>query len=499
MSRGSQSHKPGFGAGGLAGLPRGEAMKLGSLFMLALLFTFFVLWGLRDQTRKPVLPLPPIPSRVDKGIDIKVEVIPWRPPRRRLNSIIRQSTRADRVRSYPEAINILAPLVADRPYTHFLLDEEYEDVGGFALVPIEDLLDPARSLEFRAEPIEVKGVLREWRSVLPSAFELDEKVFKRPLWLAELEVEGHPVQALLLGKPPDSIVTPGRIYKVRGVFYRLRDILKRVDENGREVEEYVTVPLLLAKSVAPVVPLHLVEKLPPDLKDRIKDATDYEDLPPPPQADENFFVLAGYALAHKNRIPGPDDEVIFVKGRGVIENPEEYRLKFVETRGEIVYMNWEGFEYPDMRPEDAPTLGYWHCIISHSQPSINAPISLLIPWAELPEGIGIGAVVRARGIYFRVHAYENRKGQLSLTPLVVATMDPWPDPLKPTTIADPFVVGAIIAFGLVTLLLVGMLVRDRRRAARLEEKLREERVRRRHASGMNLDALLPSGEEGRRE
>lgn len=475
---------------GPLGISRSELLKLAILVVLAAVFTNLWLSDFQGGGGGPVAPDTEVPSTQPGSPGTNVAVNPWAPPVRVLNERIRQRSRADRVQNYPEALSILATLVRNRPYNHFLLDETYADVRGFDPVPVEKLKDPGSSLELRARPVEVAGEFKSGTYIGPADLGLDPEGFKQ-LYRGVLSTSAGPVEFLLFesgdqkeGGLKTSFI-PGRRYKVHGVFYRVRDVRKTEERDGEKILQYVTRPVVLAKEVFPVVPLKLREELPEDLEASIEDARDVNSVQPPPQNDWVFYELLGYILYHWDKLPPPDAEVRWLEPVRALDRPEDYRLDYVQVRGELIYKRWESFRYKGMREGDAPLLGYWHLMVYQN----NLPVSVLLPQEKLPEGISVGSVIKVPGLFWRVHAYRSKGQGRVRNPLVIATKAPVDDFVRFRPPDNIFIIGLMVGMGGLFAALLAMLVRDRRRARQLEDRLRRQRRERHRQEGVDLNRL----------
>ncbi len=440
------------------------------------------------------------------------EISPWRPDRERLNGLISDS--GPRGRLAPdtgEAINLLAIPLSQRSHLDFKSDPAFAEVGGYELVPPKELADPARSDELRGRPVEVVGTLVSQEFADPRRYELDREIFgDRPLVSGVLRTDDG-VEVNFIEIRRDASIEPLIVtlrYKVMGVFYRLVE----VGDTG------VIRPFVLAKKMVRPLPRvlsaeHAPDVLPDDLAGRLR-AIEDETLDRAPHLDAEFMELVGYLLKKGPAAIPEDAEVVTLSGRDPLNHPDEFRLRPVRMEGLLVYAWKETLEYEDMRPEDAPLLGYWHVIVSDPDPEVNVPISVIIPSDSVPEELAEWeAVYRAlksrpwldvTGIYYRLHAYEARGGKQRdrevHLPVIIAVGMPEITVSTPAEATD--VTAFLLVFSLVGVGLVGglvwMLSRDRRHSRHLDARMRESRVRRRRTQGMDLNipkGSTPTGDE----
>ncbi len=512
-SASSASHLP-------LGMTRREGIRLLILFVFGAAIAGVVLTNTFDRSEAPPTPVyQPAPDPNDPGpstgpANLVVAVPPWRPPVERLDAMLDESAPTNRVKTQTEALNLLALLVRDRPHRNFRDDPEFKSVGGYERVPdLRPLLDPATARRYRARPIEIVG--RVLRSGLESPEELglDPKEFPLPALAGVLEVEGLEVEFLhVMGLDAKNetkveLPIPGMIVKVVGVFFRLRD------EIAAGASTPTTRPVILAKRVVTALSLKARDTLPPDADIELQHA-EQQSILRPPHEDPVFFDVLGYVLAKEERVVPEGEEPLSLASLEPLYVPDKYRLKPVKVRGHVMYLGEESFELEEMRPEDAPILGYWHAIVADGNPQVHVPISLVIPTKELPPELAAWAAalpaerrklplpyIECVGLYYRVHAFlavgDKASGRRETRmPLVIAAGPlhsvPAPKPVDP----QPFWWWVFAGLGALVLVFVLMLVRDRRRARVLDSELRSARTQRRKSRGMDLNRdlkLAPPG------
>lgn len=471
------------------GLSSREWMRLMIFCLFGAIMTAVALWF--SQTDAPAEEFAPAAPKVEVANVVRPDR-PWDPHKRVLNEMISETTRTDRVKVTPDALQLLATDVWDWPHEWFKHDAEREAVGGFRPVSLEELCDINKSELNRGEPVEIVGYLVESGPLsLKDDLGLDPTPFETDTVFGGIlrGDDGREARIILLARGETTVhFAPTARVRAQGVFYRLEDS-KRPKADGGEAE-YATLPILLTKKIAPLIPLELIDELPANFADSIVDATDAGDKRRVLHKEWSFYQLLGYAMKHWGE--SSSEKPILLEGRGYLERPEEYRLKSVRVRGQLIYLHWESFEYPESREGDAPILGYWHVMISDTNPGENAPVSVIIPTKELPAGFVKNSLVEVDGLYYRVLAYSGRATQkhgsrINRTPVVIATVLPKEQPQKEEFSMQPLIlgfvaVGLVLAFGLTF-----MLSRDRRRAAELEKKLRDHRIERRRTQGMDLN------------
>ena len=475
-----------------AGLVTGrERVRLILLFLFAALIAGVVL----SEFGGPAAPRVEEPEVQDGGSGALVAetvVTPWAPPLARINEIVKQRTREERVRFYPEALGLLADRLRSRALEHFRRDPEYRDVGQFELVPVAALADPARSGEFRGRPVEVLGTFDSTSFADPQRdLGLDES-FSTPVYEGYLGTDEGPVRFSLVGSTVVPMLALGSRVKVRGVFYRV------IDEDPTGDGSYRSVPWILAKSVDPILPIKLVDTLPPDFAELIRDIETTADQLLPPHLEPTFWDLLGFVLANGRDALPEGTEPLLLRGLDPLERPDTLRLEPVRVTGTLVYLFWESFEWEGMRAEDAPggLLGYWHAVVSERSPEVDVPISVILPFEHLPAGFVTGARVDITGLYYKVHAYAARKnrGTLIRSPFVMAVEPPVviapPIPAEDTTVLILAFAGLGVVIGV---LLFFAVRRDRKRGEALQARLREARLERRRSSGMDLNRALDEG------
>lgn len=485
------------------GLSRREQFRLLVWFALGLVVAGLILKRLGPSDGSEDIPtvLTPVESSRPEGppVDLTIGVPPWRPPLQRLNEIISEKTPIDRLKTFPEAFNILGDLVRKRPHTNFLHDPERKAVGGYErLLSVETISDPARGPDNRGRPVEIVGLARTSSPTDARAQGLDPEVFPAPLLSGILDVMGLPVRYLLVGSSdqdaatPISLLTGGERIKLMGVFFRV------ADEVLEGTNASTTLPVIIAKRVVPALDLDVRDSLPERTADELQEAENHHILRAPHQ-ERTFYDVMGYLLGKgKNLMPEGELQVL-PKGMGPLTRPDDFRLKPVRVRGYLVYLNKESFEFEDMRAEDGPTLGYWHAIVADANPAQNCPISLAIPepmvspelkaFFELPahkRGEGGSQIIEVDGLYYRVMAYQSQgprksKGPDVRMPLVIAATNVSLVAPAAQLNQRPFWIKIFLGLGVLIAILVAMLLRDRKRSARLETELRAGRLERRRS------------------
>jgi hypothetical protein len=488
-----------------------EMFRLGILFWaaVALVTVVLAMYGGDDgSNRAPrkVL-LAGDGDEVRPPIELDTAVTPWMPPIDELNRLIQDHTPAGRAELViPAAMKILGPMVRNRSHVQFKWDPKMQDVGGYERVAPEDLADPAKAASFRGRPVEVLGILEERITRSPEFYELDAQKFPLALiegvvrtdsgvWVRFLEVQEAK-------KNEYALPLVGRPYKVMGVFYRLVD----VDLEQSEVE---TRPFILATRVVDAIPLRLLETLPDDLAQRIRQIEEV-DLTRAPHQDQTFYDLVGYVLKKgKDALhlrEGEEPELL--RGREPRDDPERFRLRAVRVQGIVVHAQKESFEYEEMRPEDAPLRSYFHLIVADADIDRNVPVSLLVATETLPPDLDAyrradreerrrlpKLVVDAEGIYYRRHAYESvgdRRGpEIVHLPMVLAVGDikVWNPSQGESTQTKGFLMAFIVVGVGIVAGLVFMMSRDRRRGHDLDVHLRDTRLKRRKSRGMDLNQV----------
>lgn len=446
--------------------------------------------------------------RGDEVAEVTANVIPWDPPTKELNEGLSEGDRGRLEPDKAAIINLLAVKAANRPHVHFRDDPAFRDVGGYERVDPVEIAKPENADTYRARPVEFIGMLIDQKWANPRDYELDPGTFdpSRPILEGRLKTDAGVVIKFLVvqfGTKMEPLILNTR-HKVMGVFYRL------VDGGDGSIH-----PFILATKATPALPLKLVDELSPDLATRIEKIEDLE-LGRKPQTEPEFLELVGYVLKNGRKAIPEGVEPELLRGREPQDEPGLFRLKPVRVKGILVYLNRESFEYEDMREGDAPILGYWHAIVSDQNPDENVPQSVLFPFDSLPAELEQWAYARPNerkarphidvtGIYYRLHSYmarpdKHRRRKEVHLPVVVAVEQPI---VTEGTGSKPTDTGGFLALFIgvgsgLALVLVLMLARDRRNAARLEEHIRETRLKRRKSQGMDLNRPLepPSGDSG---
>ncbi len=473
------------------------------LFVLAAIFTgiFLFVWG----GQNPAKPSEPFDKPKPRDIIFETEVVPWKPPVDQLNELIHEDSQLQRVKNYPRALNLLAIALRNHLSTHILHDPALKAVGGFERLDpekVDEISLPENAPKWRGRPVEVVGTVITSEIVADSDAELglDPEVFRIPLQRGVLDVAGREVLFLMIAEE-GRILQPGERIKIRGAFYRVKEVPRDWAAGETDPAEYAVLPMILGKEMLPAVPLDLRDHLPEGFADSLKNLP-VERIKTPPQEDGDFFILLGYILG-RGEAALEGAEPLQLRGHEPLERPDDYVLDPVRVWGQIVYLAWESFDIEGMREEDAPIQGFWHAIVADPMPKLHVPISVIIPMTDLPPGIVKGAWVNVKGLYFRVHAFPNQKGVDVRMPMMIATSPPELSVVKEDTSVNRFL-WYFVAAGLVLVGgLVIMLVRDRRRARRLDTAIREKRTTRRKREGMDLNVLMPpsgeAGDEGREE
>lgn len=493
-----------------ASVSRTEIVRLVALFGLAAALTTAILTlsdaGSGTSSGSPlegVLPLDAPPAGAPA--EFVPVVPPWRPPVARLNELLDDASPDARSWPAPEAFRLLAAAVRDRPHFHFKHDPEFAGAGGFErVVQPRNLADPARAATLRGRPVEIVGDLLACGSVEPARLGLDPKDFGGPVLDGVVETAGQPVRFLLpaagggeaAGPPP----SPGARTKVQGVFFRIEAI---PEPSGAPA---ALRPVIIAKRVVPALPRVLSEppaELPPGLGAAVESIESADPRRPPAQ-DAAFFTVLAWASAQPgiettSQPPAPPR----LGGRDPLERAADFRLRPVRARGHVVHLRRESFEFPEMRPEDAPVLGYWHAILADGDPAENVPVSVIIGTPALPEvldaaradidagpGAGPGPggpapYVELTGVFYRVHAFANRQpdGERRFTRLPLVIAFPGARAATPPGPADLTGYWTVLfsVLGLLVLVLAVMFTLDRARSQRVDDALRASRMIRNRA------------------
>ena len=487
-------------------LSGGERVRLLLLFALAIAVTLVLLQMMSQQEEDPEPPSPP--KTEVPVIDITENVPPWDPPKSELNRLIQDGGQRGRLTSTPDALKLLAPRVRDRSHARFRADPSRADVGGFRLVTGAELVDPANRLDLRGEPVEVHGRLDDQglQAVDPAVHGLTEVGFPVLFGGNFLAEDGTPVRFLVMQPEEDgthSIPMVARPLKLLGVFYRL--VEEDLDSGGLKV-----FPFVLATRIRERIPLEVDDVLSPGIEENIRAIEEFQ-LGNTPHREDEFYDVLGYVLSKGETLTAEGEEVLELEGRDPLDRPNKYRLKPVKFSGVLVYVGRESFEYEDMRPEDAPVLGYWHLILSKDDPEVNAPIGVIVPKENIPDSLKdfIGVedrgqkgrpLVTVEGIYYRVHSYLSRGGRQRAQevhlPLMIASSISVKDVPKGKPVRMKGFFMGFLGLGLLMGgALTWMVWRDRKRAVEMDKKIREQRLSRRKAQGMDLNkesrGLLP--------
>lgn len=488
------------------GISSGEKMRLAVLFIFALLVTTLALTI--DRGGSSVYDdeeLPPV-SQDEPIDDIPVAVSAWEPPIELANQRIDESTPEGRAVIAYDAISAMAVAVRNRSHVNFKYDASEE--GSYRRISASELAVPAAAPGLRGRPVELVGMTRDVKPINAlERYRLDEDVFVagHTLWTGLLDCDGQLVRFLHIGDGRQSIAmpAPGTRLKVFGVFHRVIDEV--IDG------EVLTMPFVLGTKLTPAIPRIEPQPITADLKTLIE-FSEQEMIERSaqglqlgsPHRDPTFYRILGHVRGEAEDYAARLEELPVLSGLEPVQEPDRFRLRPVRVEGAVAYMRRESFEYEDMHPDDAPYNGYWHAIVSRWETDKHTPISVVIPddlvtgelreWAELTpreRREKDSPVLEGHGLFYRLHGFQGRgdrarklDGRAVKYPMVILaaapsiSIQPRDDRRSDTSF--------MLGFGGVGLLIAGslsmLLWRDRKRSAKHEAHMREERLKRRRKS-----------------
>ncbi len=372
------------------------------------------------------------------------------------------------------AFNKAADIVAMRPWNRMrsagnVVDKE---IQGFGTLDVEAVFaDPNKA---RGLPVEVLGRLESLEPFdLFDAYthKLPDGRYKVLQGSMRCRKGKHKSAALvrftLLDKvePNGPVFVPGAQVKLQGVFFKLQ----RFDtKNGPETGIWILGKRLLKSYKLPTGDEIDLSKLA-----TVRDAVTAVDAARDPLEERPFYhLMASVREGHKVEA----SEILHLKGkqlRRLLTEPEALRGKTIEFGARVMRVDHHSMSYwfPEHDEEDNPINEFW---ITYVTPDDNFPMTIL--WLkEPPRDLKKRDQVRMKAVFYRIWAYNRKKGQTK-SPLLVGIGDIDVFTVEPKTGLDDPVTAGLIGFAfLVIVLVIAVLAYDRRRASLFADTLAAKR------------------------